>query len=200
MLEFNKLRGRYHLPRFIDHCSFDVSSQKLDAIDPPKKFSAICLLFTPGFKEDEDANVLFIRRSKHVRTHKNQIALAGGRNEGKESIVETALRELEEEVGLAPTDVGVLGYASGAATSIFNEAVYTIIGETDKTIDHLTMNPHEVQDIIMVPWRYIAADYCESFSFNIYGQWRQSVLYKTPYCEIWGLTAGILKILNLRGE
>src|SRR5437899_1799149 len=73
----------------------------------PEDAAAVVLLFDPG---DPELPLLFMRRSRLVRTHRGQIAFPGGGAEpGDHGVVGTALRELHEEMGIAPDDVEVLG-------------------------------------------------------------------------------------------
>ncbi len=73
----------------------------------PPDAAAVVLLFDPA---DHDLPLLFMRRSQLVRTHRGQIAFPGGGVEPHDSgVVGTALRELHEEMGIAPDDVDVLG-------------------------------------------------------------------------------------------
>src|SRR4051812_31907036 len=60
--------------------------------------------------EDTHLEVLVTRRSEHLETHKGQYALPGGmRDADTETIAETALRETEEEVGIARARIETLG-------------------------------------------------------------------------------------------
>lgn len=54
-------------------------------------------------------NLLLIRRSEHLRHHAGQIALPGGRQEPNEPLVQTAIRETEEEIGVSIPDQDIVG-------------------------------------------------------------------------------------------
>lgn len=62
-----------------------------------------------------EPHLVLTRRAETVHNHKGQISLPGGAREGEESLVETALREAQEEIAVPPADVEVLG----ALTPIF---------------------------------------------------------------------------------
>jgi 8-oxo-dGTP pyrophosphatase MutT (NUDIX family) len=69
-------------------------------------------VLVPFLRIDDAWHILFIRRTSYEGDrHSGQVAFAGGkRDESDESLLATALREAEEEVGIAPADVEVLGY------------------------------------------------------------------------------------------
>ncbi len=67
-------------------------------------------VLVPIFDRGGELYVLFILRSNTVATHQGQVSFPGGRAEPEDGdIVTTALREAEEEVGLRPETVEVLG-------------------------------------------------------------------------------------------
>lgn len=68
--------------------------------------SAVLILLADG---PDGAEVLLTRRPWHMRTHKGEVTFPGGRLDPGESFEAAALREAHEEVGLAPTDVQVVG-------------------------------------------------------------------------------------------
>lgn len=64
----------------------------------------------PLFERDGEAHVWLVRRPASMRNHAGQVAFPGGKNEaGDDSLLVTALRETEEELGIARTSVDVLG-------------------------------------------------------------------------------------------
>src|SRR5437667_5720121 len=67
-------------------------------------------VLVPLFLKDGEYHMLFTRRTDHLRNHPGQISFPGGRrDETDASLLETALREAEEELGLMRGDVKVLG-------------------------------------------------------------------------------------------
>ena len=69
-------------------------------------------VLVPFLRIDETWHLLYIRRASYDGDrHSGQVAFAGGkRDEGDNSLLDTALREAEEEVGIVATDVDVLGH------------------------------------------------------------------------------------------
>ena len=64
----------------------------------------------PLFEERSECHAWMVRRSQNLRNHSGQVAFPGGKHDADDdSLLTTALREAEEEIGLARTDVDVLG-------------------------------------------------------------------------------------------
>jgi 8-oxo-dGTP pyrophosphatase MutT (NUDIX family) len=81
--------------------------QKVYISDPRRTPSAVLI---PLYKKQGEYYILFIQRTDRVKDHKGQISFPGGAyEEGDDSLLQTALREATEEVGLASEDVEVLG-------------------------------------------------------------------------------------------
>jgi len=75
---------------------------------PALKRAAVAVALTAAGEGDETALLLTLRAS-HLRAHRSQWALPGGRCDAGETPVEAALRELDEELGLRLTGADVLG-------------------------------------------------------------------------------------------
>lgn len=73
---------------------------------PPRPGSVLLLLY-PGV--DGSINFPLIKRPDYAGTHSGQVSFPGGKAEAGETKIQTALREAEEEVGVHPSDVKVLG-------------------------------------------------------------------------------------------
>ena len=77
---------------------------------------------------NDEWHLLFTRRTDRVQSHKGQVSFPGGAcDEGETTPEETALREAEEEIGLRPEDVKVLGRLSQLIT-ISSFRVSPIVG------------------------------------------------------------------------
>ena len=77
--------------------------------DVERKLAAAAVLL-PIIAHDE-ATVLFTRRTPHLSRHAGQVSFPGGRlHEDDSSLTETALRETQEETGIAPEFVTVAGF------------------------------------------------------------------------------------------
>jgi 8-oxo-dGTP pyrophosphatase MutT (NUDIX family) len=71
----------------------------------------------PLFEKDGEAHLWFVRRPASMRSHAGQVAFPGGKSDaGDDSLLVTALREAEEELGIARAHVDVLGVLDDTLT------------------------------------------------------------------------------------
>src|SRR5512146_1347379 len=104
----------------------------------------------PLFRKEGEYHVLFTKRTEHLNHHRGEISFPGGVCQpGDECSRETALRETWEEVGIAPTDVEVLGTLDDFY-SIHNYLVTPYVGEFPADYS-LRANPAEIERLIAVP-------------------------------------------------
>ena len=81
------------------------------------------------YLQDGELHVIFTRRRDDLRSHPGEISFPGGRRDDDEDdLVQTALREAEEEIGLAREDVELLGALTPVPTVATNFAVYPFVG------------------------------------------------------------------------
>ena len=90
--------------------------------------SVLILLFPEG----RDIHFFLTKRSNEVEHHKGQISLPGGAWEDGEQLYETALRETEEEIGVAPKYVQILGGLTPFFTPVTGFMIHPYIGWSDK--------------------------------------------------------------------
>lgn len=101
--------------------------------------------------------VLFTRRTETVRHHKGEISFPGGRREGLEDARATALREAEEEVGLEPARVEVLGVLD-ELPSITGYLVTPVVGAVREPPAAFRPQADEVLEPFEVPLARLLAD------------------------------------------
>ncbi|MEO5739269.1 MAG: CoA pyrophosphatase, partial [Vicinamibacterales bacterium] len=71
---------------------------------------------TSGQTSIDDYEVIYTLRSEHLPSHKGQVAFPGGKRSGEEELLETALRESAEEIGIVPADVTIIGCLDDVST------------------------------------------------------------------------------------
>ena len=158
-----------------------------------KRPSAVVMLFIRPAADGAPARLVFMRRSTKVRSHKGQVSFAGGKAEVDDpSPAATALRELEEELGVARelvTPVGLLP-SEGA---LDRHLVTPVVAVAPVGPEDLVASPDEVASVFVEPWPALAGARAQEFRFNIFGNWRQSYLFVAPGGSVWGLTARMLQ-------
>lgn len=145
----------------------------------------------------EQPTVLLTQRTIHLANHSGQIAFPGGKVDDTDAdATMTALREAEEEVGLAARFVQVLGtlpiYTTGSAFIVTPVVALVQPGFI------LTPNTGEVADVFEVPLVFLMNPaHHQRHSLVAEGQQRDwfSIPYRDEGMErfIWGATAGMLR-------
>lgn len=152
--------------------------------------------------------VLLTERAGHLSTHSGQIAFPGGKVDASDASTQAAaLREAQEEIGLDPRHVQIIGelpvYITGTAFEVTPVVALVEPGFT------LAPNPGEVADVFEVPLDFLMNPaHHRQHAFEWQGQSRQ--WFSMPYMEsrpnalghseaierfIWGATAGMLRNL-----
>jgi 8-oxo-dGTP pyrophosphatase MutT (NUDIX family) len=155
----------------------------------------------------DEPTVLLTQRTSNLTKHAGQISFPGGRSEASDAdAVATALREAQEEVGLDPSRVDVLGsmptYTTG--TGFIVTPVVGLIEALPHEIDRLNLqaDPGEVAEIFEVPLRFLMDPrFHQRRAFDVAGTrleffsmpWTSQV-NDTEYF-IWGATAAMLRNL-----
>ncbi len=114
-------------------------------MEEPDGFAcAVLLALMPG---TGDYEVLFTLRSDDLPSHKGQVSFPGGKMHDEDiDLLETALREANEEVGITPGDVDVLGCLDDVSTMAGQFVITPFVGLLPSDYE-FTPNPSEVTDI-----------------------------------------------------
>lgn len=149
-------------------------------------------VLVPLVLHPQGINVLLTRRTDHLHHHPGQISFPGGRVEaGDASRVMTALRETEEEIGLGPEQVELLGHLPEYLTGT-GFCVTPVIGLVHPPFE-LQLDTFEVAEVFEVPLDFLMnPDNHKIHSMEYQGRMRE--YHAMPYGDyyIWGATAGIL--------
>jgi 8-oxo-dGTP pyrophosphatase MutT (NUDIX family) len=158
--------------------------------------AAVLICLHPPF---EDLHVLFTQRAIHLNHHAGQISFPGGKYETcDETLVDTALREAEEEIGLKPDKVRVLGTLPEYKT-ISGFAVLPVIGILDESVDldnDLIIDTNEVSRVFQVPLSHLMNQQ-NYFVHHVERRKQTFPVYFIQYQNdvIWGATAGMTALL-----
>ena len=136
--------------------------------------------------------IILTRRASHMSTHSGEVAFPGGKQDDTDnSLIDTALRESQEEIGLMPEDVQVIGQVE-TVISRFGIEVTPIVGVVEASTE-LTANAAELDRIFRVPLQF----FLDKQNLKYDSLKDQGLAYQMPsfqYQEyrIWGLTAMML--------
>lgn len=151
MLLIDDLREKLQLPLpgATAHEIMKPQGRHLVASPPPHaRHAAVMILL---FDIDRKWNTLLIRRTDRGEVHGGQISFPGGSVEPKDKhIIDTALRECEEETGVRARDIEVLGQLSGLYIHPSEFWVSPIVGYLP-SLQHYKADEQEVAEIIQVP-------------------------------------------------
>ena len=104
---------------------------------------------------DDEWHLLFTRRTDKVESHKGQVSFPGGAcDEGETTSEQTALREADEEIGLNPNDVKILGRLANMIT-ISHFRVTPVVGVI-KWPTVFRLGEHEVARVFTIPLGWLA--------------------------------------------
>lgn len=140
---------------------------------------------------DGEWNILFTKRTNDVAKHQGEISFPGGAAEKQDrNLIETALRETCEEIGISKTKIKVLGTIDPVPT-VSNYCVLPVIGIIDWPVE-VNLNQCEVEKILFIPVDWLKHDenWYQQEYFYAEGKTRPLIHYK-DYCgeHLWGLTA-----------
>ena len=147
----------------------------------------------PIYYKDGEYHILFTKRTETVKDHKGQISFPGGAYEEQdETLVNTALRECAEEIGLEAEGIELLGELDDMATRstdyIISPFVATIPWPCSFKVD-----PIEVDEIIEVPLSALLDKDCVRHETEVVdGEVVDKYEYHYGGKIIWGATARIL--------
>ncbi len=160
-------------------------------------------VLVPLVRREDGLRVLLTERTAHLRDHAGQVSFPGGRSEpGDAHAAATALREAQEEIGLLPAHVEVIGELPPYAT-ITNFRVTPVIALVDPP-PRLQLDPFEVAEAFEVPLAFLMTPaHHQRHEFDLGGvrrqflsmPWRGAGSRGEREYYIWGATAAMLRNL-----
>lgn len=164
---------------------------------PPRPLRPAAVL-VPLVERPGGHTVLLTQRTEHLHDHAGQISFPGGRVEPDDAgIVDTALRETREEIGLASEYIDVVGYLDTYETVtgyLITPVVSFVTPGFRLRIDHI-----EVADAFEVPLEFILDPKNHQIHSRMrHGARRRYYVFEYRDRYIWGATAGMLMNLYRR--
>jgi 8-oxo-dGTP pyrophosphatase MutT (NUDIX family) len=153
----------------------------------------------PLYLDSGNLHAVFTKRREDLSHHAGEISFPGGRQDfPDEDLRLTALREAEEEIGLSPTEVEVVGALPPVGTFVTNYKIHPFVGVIRPGHDW-TPQPTEVEVILELSLPDLIAGH------EMKRLVRKGVPFKTPTYTvednlIWGATARIVQHLLERLE
>lgn len=161
--------------------------------ETPREGAVLIVLFPDGM----DISTVMIQRAVYDGVHSGQIAFPGGRRDHNDkTLLETALREAEEEVGIVADSVKVLGTLSSLYIPPSNFNVLPVVACLDYSPE-LKIQPDEVSEAFFISLTELAkTGNCRPGTINLTSY---SISNVPTYCVndriIWGATAMIISEL-----
>jgi 8-oxo-dGTP pyrophosphatase MutT (NUDIX family) len=151
--------------------------------------AAVLMLLYPGTYGP--SLPLTLRRST-LSAHAGQVSLPGGAIDPGESVESAALREADEEIGVDPASVRVLGTLSPLWVSVSNFVVTPVVG-VSLSAPAFRLHPHEVESLIEGP----VSRLCDPSTVAVTHRQRDNIHIDCPGFSIdghtvWGATAMML--------
>jgi 8-oxo-dGTP pyrophosphatase MutT (NUDIX family) len=214
--------GRQHIPRppgtrpgrpapwaarALDAGPIGIADVRAALADPPPP--AGVLIDVPGardaavlvamFDVDDEAHVLLTKRPETMPSHRGEIAFPGGKREPEDrTLVDAALREAAEEVGLDPAAVEVVAELDRIGTVATAFTITPFVGLLDH-VPELRPDPVEVVDAfaVRISDLLLPETYREE-TWDLFGAPRPMAFFELPGETVWGATARILtRLLTL---
>jgi 8-oxo-dGTP pyrophosphatase MutT (NUDIX family) len=137
-------------------------------------------------------SILFSRRSDQLQAHRGQIAFPGGAVEPNEALEAAAIREAQEEVGIPPQDVELIGRIDDIVTNS-GFLVAPFVGVITEPVEYI-LQESEVVEVFEVPVDALLDPALPEVRYISFRD-RSYPAYYYPYGrnEIWGLTGRMLK-------
>jgi 8-oxo-dGTP pyrophosphatase MutT (NUDIX family) len=159
---------------------------------PPKPGRRPAAVLVPLVVHASGMTVILTQRTAHLTEHAAEVSFPGGRLEAEDDgPIDAALRETEEEIGLARARVEVVGRLDDYETGT-GYVVTPIVGLVRPPFD-LAPDPFEVEEVFEVPLAFILDQTNHELRSGVFrGKTRR--YYAIPYEGrfIWGATAGML--------
>ena len=167
----------------LDHLRVSLDPPPSPVAAPGDQLAAVMLLLT----DETDPRLVLTRRREDLTRHPGEIAFPGGLPHPEDvSLTDTALRETEEEIGIARSLIDVLGALVPVHTYVSGILIVPFVGLLGQYAS-FTVNGDEISDVFDIPLsRLIEAE--EEVPFEREGQTLIGYRYDVDARVVWGAT------------
>ncbi len=187
-----ELRAR--LASIVGHHAVVYGEEIVGILEKPPVPAAVLV---PIILHDEPS-LLLTRRTAHLKSHAGQVSFPGGRIDPEDRDAEAAaLREADEEIGLNPAKVEIVGRMDDYVTGT-GYVITPVLGLLPPGLTYRA-SPHEVDAIFEFPFSVLLdPDAPRRQKQHVRGVWREYWVWPHPDHFIWGATAAIM--VHLAGK
>jgi 8-oxo-dGTP pyrophosphatase MutT (NUDIX family) len=118
-----------------------------EAVTMTARGNIAAAVLIPLYLDGDALHAVFTKRNADLRRHAGEISFPGGRRDEHEELVDTALREAEEEIGLAREEVELAGALPPTGTIVTNYVIYPFVGLIEPG-GRFRPNPIEVDAVV----------------------------------------------------
>ncbi|MFO7661661.1 MAG: CoA pyrophosphatase [Chloroflexota bacterium] len=145
---------------------------------------------------DDEVTLVLTRRPNYDGVHSGQVSCPGGSHEPPEDLEMTALRETQEEIGVDPADVVILGQLTSLYIPPSDFEVHPFVGFFSDGRPVFAPDPYEVAAIIEVPLRVLLDTHTRAEEpWDLRGMEVTVPFFRIGEHKVWGATAMILSEL-----
>lgn len=169
----------------------------IDALEGERPHARRAAVLLSIFEKEDRSHIVFIRRASTLRSHSGEIAFPGGGVDSDDhSPVMTALREAQEEIGLDPAHVEVLGVLPPVFTIVSNYLITPVVAFLPQGPGELQLQASEVTELIIAPLASLADPaIAHTEEWTRGGLTRLVYFYDYGSYRIWGATGRMLNTL-----
>jgi 8-oxo-dGTP pyrophosphatase MutT (NUDIX family) len=162
---------------------------RYDEVDVSCTRAGVLVLLYPW---RDSLHLVLTRRTEQMRYHQAQISFPGGRQESGEDLVQTALRETKEELGIQPDSPRLLGTLTPLYIPPSNTCIHPVVATLPQRPEFVR-SPKEVEEVIEMPLAHLRDP------INVHEEiWTLGgIPVRVPFYlfkgnKIWGATAMVL--------